>query len=142
MSATQPLRILLIDDSANDALLLERAFQPEGALALAYHALDGDSGLAYLEAASTTRLPDLILLDLNMPGRDGFEVLEALKKAPRFAPIPVVIFTTSRRQEDVRRAYAAGAASFVTKPLTFEALCDLSRWFSTYWRQVAALPHP
>jgi CheY-like chemotaxis protein len=141
MTSSRHLRILLIDDSENEVVLLEKAFEGQTDLEIVRQAVDGDEALAYLhETALTHSLPDMVLLDVHMPGRDGFDVLREIKKNPRLAAIPVVMLTTSCREEDVRRAYAEGAASFVSKPLTFEALCDLAKGFSSYWGSVASLP--
>jgi CheY-like chemotaxis protein len=138
----RPLRVLVVDDSRNDVLLLEKAFQIDGRLEIVKQAGDAAEGLAWLDAvaADPAGRPDLVLLDINMPGRDGFEVLRVLKADRRLASIPVVMMTTSRRQEDIARCYVEGAASHVTKPLTFEALCELTHGLASYWSEVASIP--
>jgi CheY-like chemotaxis protein len=84
--------------------------------------------------------PDLILLDLNMPRKDGREALAEIKSDPALRKTPIVILTTSRGQEDVLRSYDLGANSFIVKPVSFDALCDLVRCLGIYWLEVVELP--
>lgn len=94
---------------------------------------------AFKDPASSPR-PGLILLDLNMPRMDGREALTQIKADPRLRRIPVVVLTTSKSEEDIFRTYDLGAASFVTKPVSFDALTEIIRVLQVYWLQIVALP--
>jgi CheY-like chemotaxis protein len=85
-------------------------------------------------------MPGLVLLDLNMPRKDGREVLREIKADPRLCTIPVVILTTSKAEEDVVRSYKDGVNSFITKPVSFAALLEVVRTLGQYWLQVVDLP--
>jgi CheY-like chemotaxis protein len=85
--------------------------------------------------------PGLILLDLNMPKKDGREVLAEIKADPGLRSIPVVVLTTSKAEEDVTRTYELGVNSFITKPVTFEGLVGAMEAFSRYWLEIVELPH-
>ena len=87
-----------------------------------------------------TRLPGLILLDLNMPLMDGWEALRNIKGDPALRKIPVIILTTSRSEIDILETYELGVNSFITKPVTFEGLVDVMRSLSNYWFNIVALP--
>ena len=85
-------------------------------------------------------LPGLILLDLNMPKKDGREALKEIKSCPELRRIPVVVLTTSKAEEDILRTYDLGVNSFVVKPVTFEALVDVLKTFGKYWFEIVELP--
>jgi CheY-like chemotaxis protein len=89
---------------------------------------------------ATSPRPGLILLDLNMPKKDGREALQEIKADPNLRRIPVVILTTSEAEEDVYRSYDLGANSFITKPVTFESLVELMRVMGRYWIELVELP--
>jgi CheY-like chemotaxis protein len=143
---TQPVTILMADDDADDRLLTQEALA-EGVLA---HDLrfvkDGEELLAYLRqqgnynSPSLAPRPELILLDLNMPRKDGREALTEIKMDPKLRQIPIVVFTTSRAQQDIYQSYDLGANSFITKPASFADLVDLLRSLEQYWFEVAELP--
>ena len=84
--------------------------------------------------------PGLILLDLNMPKKDGREALKEIKADPDLRRIPIVVMTTSKAEEDVYRSYDLGASSFITKPVTFERLVELMRTMGQYWVEFVELP--
>jgi two-component system, response regulator len=94
----------------------------------------------YADPADSPR-PSLILLDLNMPRKDGREALRELKADPRFRPIRVVILTTSKAEEDIARTYDLTATSYIAKPVTFEALVDVVQALGKYWLEIVELPH-
>jgi two-component system response regulator len=94
----------------------------------------------YADPADSPR-PSLILLDLNMPRKDGREALRELKADPRFRPIRVVILTTSKAEEDIARTYDLTATSYIAKPVTFESLVDVVRALGKYWLEIVELPH-
>jgi len=140
---TDPLRILVVDDSEDDVLLLTESLRDLPAAQIIHVANDGDAALGYLrreEPHAGAPRPSLVLLDINMPGKSGFEVLVAIKNDPALRAIPVVILTTSTRPDDVAAAYAQGAASFVVKPPSYESLRSLAAHLVGYWQRVARIP--
>ena len=135
-------RILVVDDSANDVELALDAFA-EGRLGSAIDvARSGKEALDHLFGRkpgadrSPQPLPDLILLDLKMPGIDGFEVLCEIKRSPSFRRIPVVVLTSSRDEGDRARAYDAGANSYLVKPVSYSGMVHLVREIEDYWLTV------
>lgn len=137
--------ILLIEDSRADVKIIERALT-EGKVA---HRLtvvhDGRQALEYLERLedleSAEELhPDLILLDLNLPGIDGAQVLTQVKNHPFLRAIPVVVLTTSQREEDVVQTYQAGANTYIQKPAEYPHYRDLVHTLRTYWHETAVRP--
>jgi CheY-like chemotaxis protein len=110
-----------------------------------YRVKDGDELLDFLlrRGAYTEPQPPrptLILLDLNMPRKDGREALAEIKQNPALCNIPVIVMTTSRVEEDILKAYELGVSSFIRKPVTFEQLCHVLRIFDQYWLQIVELP--
>jgi CheY-like chemotaxis protein len=137
--------ILLIDDSPSDALIIERALR-EGDIDYRLTVLqDGHAALDYLvrlkDPASPIELePDLVLLDLNLPGLDGCQVLTAIKSDADLRMIPVVILTTSGRDEDVHETYLAGANTFIRKPDEYPRYRELVSTLRLYWHETALRP--
>ena len=140
---TKPLVILMADDDEDDRLNTAEAFR-ENRLANEFRTVnDGEELMQYLRRKgrfARSPRPDLILLDLNMPRKDGREALREIKSDPALRCIPVVILTTSREEEDVLRTYDLGANSFITKPVGFESLLRLASTMSRYWFQLVELP--
>ncbi len=142
----KPLTILMADDDADDRLLAKDALVESRVLNTLCFVEDGAQLLAYLRGdghysdRSQYPMPGLILLDLNMPKLDGREALAAIKQDPRLRRIPVVILTTSKAEEDMLRGYELGAASYITKPVTFDALVELMRTLGKYWVEFVELP--
>ena len=104
---------------------------------------DGEAALAYLCQEGPYKnavRPGLILLDINMPKKNGFEVLEAIKANPQLQPLPVIILTTSEREEDVVRSYVYGACSYIRKPVSLERFIDVVKQFEVYWTLVSRIP--
>jgi CheY-like chemotaxis protein len=140
------LIILMADDDADDRLLACEAMQESRVLNDLYFVEDGVQLLNYLRGDGEFHnrtlypMPGLILLDLNMPKMDGREALAQLKADPRLRRIPVVILTTSKAEEDKMKGYDLGAASYITKPVTFDALVELMRTLGKYWVQFVELP--
>ena len=142
----KPVTILMADDDPDDRAMTAEAFA-EAKLANDLRFVeDGAELLDYLfrrgkyaDPASAPR-PGIILLDLNMPRKDGREALEEIRKDPRFRGIRVVIMTTSKAEEDVVRSYNLSAASYITKPVTFERLVDVIRTLGKYWLEIVELP--
>jgi CheY-like chemotaxis protein len=140
------ITILLADDDPDDRKLTHDAFM-ENRLANEFHAVeDGEELLAYLyrrgkyESLRGEPLPGLILLDLNMPRKDGREALKEIKADPDLRRIPIVVLTTSKAEEDIVRSYDLGVNSYVTKPVTFKSLVELIKVLGRYWFEVVELP--
>ena len=134
----RPLKILQVEDSEEDALLFVRACETAG-LATEFHLVrDGLEAVAYLggegEFADRDKhpVPDLIVLDLKMPGMDGFDFLKWLRQEPGSSSLPVLVFTRSTRAEDKARAIAGGAAGYFVKPKDFETLVRLAESFRKF----------
>ena len=140
------ITILLADDDPDDRKLTHDAFV-ENRLANEFHAVeDGEELLDYLyrrgkyDSLRGEPLPGLILLDLNMPRKDGREALKEIKADPELRRIPVVVLTTSKAEEDIVRSYDLGVNSYVTKPVTFKSLVELIKVLGNYWFEVVELP--
>lgn len=140
--------ILMADDDPDDRHLAEKALRGtslEGALRFVE---DGVELMNYLrrEKPYASRndypLPDLILLDLNMPRKDGREALEEIKVDASLRRIPVVVLTTSSAEEDVFQTYDSGVNAFITKPVTFSELCRVLQRTSEFWFDIASRPNP
>ncbi len=142
----KPITILYADDDAEDRMLVKDAWA-ENRLANELHFVeDGEELMDYLRRRgqythlTNQPLPGMILLDLNMPRKDGREALQEIKADPRLRSIPVVVLTTSKAEEDILRAYDLGVNSFILKPVTFQSLVDLTLTLSKYWFEVVELP--
>lgn len=139
------LNILLVEDSEDDILAAKRAFKEFKVIKEVFVATDAEEALDFLNhsgkyAASRPPRPALILLDITLPLMDGFALLRRLKADENLKGIPVVMLTTSSRDEDVRKSYAAGAASFITKPASLPEFLAKAREFERYWTAVSRLP--
>jgi CheY-like chemotaxis protein len=138
--------ILLVEDRADDILLVQKAFAKGDINNPLVVVRDGEEAMAYLtgEGRFSNRaeypLPDLILLDLKMPRIDGFEVLGWIRRQPGFASIRIVVLTSSDAIQDVNRAYALGANSFMVKPLDFENVVEMAKMLRTYWLHMDKAP--
>lgn len=144
-SHAKPIEILLVDDNDDDILLLEESLSESKFVNLLHVVRDGEEALKYLRREGPFHdavLPGLVLLDINMPRMNGFDVLSAMKADPALRTIPVVMLTTSTRDEDVVRSYDSGACSFVSKPVNFDKLKNVLRQFALYWSLVAVVPQP
>lgn len=144
-SATiSPITILMADDDDDDFLLTKKALQESKLLNTLVRVKDGEELLDYLYGrgahAEHHERPGVILLDLNMPRKDGREALREIKSDPDLRDIPVVIFTTSKAEEDIYRSYQLGSNSFITKPVTFENLITVMTTLGSYWFEIVELP--
>jgi CheY-like chemotaxis protein len=141
-----PITILMADDDVDDRMLTKEALEESRVRNNLYFVEDGEELLDYLNRrgkfidAEQSPRPGLILLDLNMPKKDGREALREIKANPDLRRIPVVIMTTSKAEEDIFRSYDLGANSFITKPVTFERLVELMRTLGQYWIEFVELP--
>jgi CheY-like chemotaxis protein len=142
----KPITILMADDDSDDRMLVKEAFQESRLNNDIHFVEDGEQLLDYLfrrgkyANLSGTPYPGLILLDLNMPKKDGREALAEIKAHADLRRIPVVVLTTSRAEEDILRTYDLGANSFITKPVTFENLVHVVQVLGNYWVEIVELP--
>lgn len=147
MSAVQkePVVILMADDDDDDFLLTQKALKASKLLNTLVRVADGEELMDYLlkkgeyESQETQR-PGIILLDLNMPRKDGREALAEIKSYDHLKDIPVVVFTTSKAEEDVFKTYQLGVSSFITKPVTFNNLLEVMSSLGRYWFEIVELP--
>ncbi|MGA2853062.1 MAG: response regulator [Verrucomicrobiota bacterium] len=140
------ITILLADDDPDDQQLTREAFEANRLVNELVCVNDGEELMDFLHRRGRyselkdTALPGLILLDLNMPRKDGREALKEIKADPNFRRIPIVVLTTSKAEEDILRSYDLGVNSYVTKPVTFKSLVDLVKVLGQYWFEVVRLP--
>ncbi|MBN3039123.1 MAG: response regulator [Candidatus Omnitrophica bacterium] len=145
---SKPLDILLVEDNETDIKITLRAFSKVKIKNNIYVVNDGEEALDFIRHEGKYQdkekfpRPDLILLDINLPKMDGFQVLEALKKDIRYNYIPIVMLTSSRDQEDIARSYRDGAASFIPKPLNYDDFVKVVEGFNFYWNMINKLPNP
>lgn len=143
----KPITILMADDDDDDRLMAHDALQESRVLNDFRTVCDGVELLEYLRGEGQFSdkekhpRPSIILLDLNMPRMDGRAALETIKQDPGLRSIPVVILTTSKQEEDKIKGYDLGAASFITKPVTFEGLVALMQALGKYWVEFVELPN-
>jgi CheY-like chemotaxis protein len=136
-------RVLLVEDNEADVRLTREALRESGDLIRLSTVSDGEQALAYLrreDGFAEAPRPDLVLLDLNLPRKNGLEVLRELRADPATACVPVIMLTTSSARSDVVEAYSAGANCFVTKPLELDEFMDLINAIRSFWLGVAQLP--
>jgi CheY-like chemotaxis protein len=138
------VHVLLVEDDPGDVLMTREAFEHHKIRNQLHVVNDGEQAMQFLrqlgEYADAPR-PGLILLDLNLPRRDGLEVLAELKADPGLRVIPVVILTTSQAEEDILRSYALHANAYVSKPVDFERFMDVIRRIDDFFVTVVKLPH-
>ena len=142
---TNSLIILIAEDDPDDRLLAKEALDESRLVNDVHFVKDGEELLDYLHRRGeymedSVPRPGVILLDLNMPRKDGREALSEIKRDAKLRRIPVVIMTTSKAEEDVLRSYDLGVNSFIVKPVTFEALVDVMRTLGRYWFEIVELP--
>lgn len=142
----QPAIILMADDDEDDRLFAQEALAANRIVNDVYFVEDGEDLMDYLYQRgkySEPRIaprPTIILLDLNMPRKDGREALLEIKADPDLRRIPVVVLTTSKAEEDILRTYDLGASSFITKPVDFQSMVHIMRILGTYWFEIVHLP--
>lgn len=145
-SLSKNLTVLLADDDEEDRLMARDAWRESAFAGELRFVEDGEDLMDYLRRrgrfhdAADAPAPNLVLLDLNMPRKDGREALAEIKHDPALRSIPVVVLTTSKRDEDVQRSYQAGASSFIVKPVSFEGLVTVMRELRRYWMDLVTLP--
>jgi two-component system response regulator len=143
---SKPITILMADDDPDDRQLTREAFEESRLGNELRFVEDGEELLDYLyrrgnysDPESSPR-PSIILLDLNMPRKDGREALQIIRSDPAMRAIRVIIMTTSKAEEDMLRSYHLSAASYITKPVTFERLVEVVRALGKYWLEIVELP--
>jgi CheY-like chemotaxis protein len=140
------ITILMAEDDSDDRLLAKDAFEENHIFNSLHFVEDGVQLMEYLHHQGRYSnveqypTPDLILLDLNMPRKDGREALAEIKADAALRHIPVVVLTTSKAEEDILRSYNIGASSYITKPVTFESFVNIVRTLTEYWIQIVRLP--
>ena len=138
--------ILLVEDNPADIKITQRALRQSALPVELLVVRDGQEAVDYLlrqgehAGSASWRSPDLILLDLNLPRLNGREVLERIRATPELKAVPVVVLTTSRRQEDVAAMYAAGANTYIEKPQDFDRFVQVLETIQRYWLETALLP--
>jgi CheY-like chemotaxis protein len=135
------MRVLLIEDSQTDAEILSRAFREAQVDHEITHFASGPVAIEHLRQALVADWPDLVLLDLNLPGIDGHEVLRSIKSDPGLRAVPVVVLSTGHRDDEVRQAYLTGANTFIAKPHDFDSYRELVEALALYWRDTAIRPN-
>jgi CheY-like chemotaxis protein len=142
----KPIAILMAEDDPEDVMLVRDAMA-EARLANDLRCVsDGEELMDYLKRRGryadplTSPRPGVILMDLNMPKKDGREALQEIKADPALRAIPVIVLTTSRAEEDIVRSYGLGANSYIAKPVTFEKLVEIVKCIGRYWFEIVALP--
>ncbi|WP_043743722.1 response regulator [Paramagnetospirillum magneticum] len=135
--------ILLVEDDLGDAGLVRIALRRSRHVCRLHHVKDGGEAMDFLRRSSAhaqAPRPDLILLDLNLPGRNGHEILEDIRADAALSSIPVVILSTSGADRDIKKAYALGASSYVSKPMDVEAFTAAIHSIEDFWFGTAQLP--
>lgn len=140
------ITILVAEDDEDDQLLIKDAFEENRLVNSLHFVENGEELMDYLyhrgnySKLSKLSRPELILLDLNMPKKDGREALGEIKKDPKLRQIPVVVLTTSKAEEDIYHTYDLGVNSFITKPVSFESLVNIIKILIEYWFRTVKLP--
>jgi len=136
----------MADDDPEDRMLTQDAFEEAHLENELHFVVDGEDLMDYLcrrgrhEHLTNVALPGLILLDLNMPKKDGREALAEIKAHPKFKQIPIIVLTTSHADTDIVRTYNLGVNSFISKPVTFEGLVNVMKSLGNYWFNIVSLP--
>ena len=147
-SNRRPIIILIADDDAEDRMLVKEALDESRLTNHMQFVENGEELMDYLHNRGKYAdkqkypTPGLILLDLNMPKKDGREALKEIKGDDHLRVIPVVVLTTSKAEEDILRTYDLGVSSFITKPVTFASLVDVMKTLRKYWFEIVELPKP
>lgn len=146
-SLKRPITLLVADDDSDDRLMIKEALEENRLSNDVRFVVDGEDLMDYLlrrgaYTHESAPRPGVILLDLNMPKKDGREALREIKTHPDLKGIPVIVLTTSKAEEDIYRTYHLGVNSFITKPVTFDSLVAILRELGKYWFEIVELPLP
>jgi CheY-like chemotaxis protein len=140
---TKPVEILLVEDNEGDVGLVEEVFEDAKIRNSLHVAEDGEEAMLFLNKENpfaNAPTPDIILLDLNLPQKDGREVLEEIKTNDKLKRIPVVVLTTSKAEEDIVKSYDLHANSYITKPVDFDQFIRVIKSIEDFWLEVVRLP--
>lgn len=141
-----PISILIADDDPDDRAMIKEAFEENFLLNELHFVEDGEELMNYLNRTGRYTNPDdnpmpgLIMLDLNMPRKDGREALEEIKSDPKLNHIPIIILTTSKTEEDIIKSYNLGVNCFITKPVKFVDLVQVTKTLGRFWLEIVTLP--
>lgn len=138
-----PVKILIADDSPGDIRLVKEALRDSRIINQLYTVQDGMSAIDFLRKTNgfeSMPTPDLILLDLNMPRKNGFEVLAEIKQDPLLKAIPIVVMTVSNNEKDILESYNLYANCYITKPVDFEQFVSIVRSIENFWFSIVSLP--
>jgi CheY-like chemotaxis protein len=139
----QPVEVLLAEDNPGDARLTEKAFEQGNILNNLHIVGDGVEAMKFLRQEGEYQgkpRPDLVLLDLNMPRKDGWDVLEEIKESSELARIPVIVLTSSEAEEDIVKSYELQANAYLTKPVNFQGFLEIVNGFEEFWLSVVKMP--
>ena len=139
----KPIDILVVEDNDDDVVLIQEAFSEGKMVNRIAVVRDGEEAMVYLHRQgpyAAAPLPGMILLDINMPKKNGFEVLTEIKADARLRPLPVVMLTVSDREEDIVRSFDQGACSYIRKPVTLTRFVAVVKEFELYWSLVSRIP--
>ncbi len=139
----RPIEILLVEDSPSDVRLTQEALNDGQVLNRLHVASDGVEAIEFLRRSGTHQnasRPDIILLDLNLPRKNGIEVLQEIKQDDDLKSIPVIVLTTSDNEQDVLRSYCLHANAYLTKPVGLDQFMDVIRSFKNFWLTIVTLP--
>jgi two-component system, chemotaxis family, response regulator Rcp1 len=142
-SSTEAIDILMVEDNPRDVRLAQEALKDSKIKNNLYHVADGVSAMRFLyrqDEYANAPHPDLVLLDLNLPRKDGREVLEEIKEDPKLRLIPVVVMTSSEAERDLVRTYGLHANAYVVKPIDLEQFVDVVRGIKDFWLTIVKLP--
>ena len=140
---TRPIEVLLAEENDDDILITQEAFSGGKLISTLRVVRDGEQAMAYLRREGEytgTQPPGLVLLDINMPLKNGLEVLKEMKADPGLRHIPVIMLTTSERDQDILMSYRDGACSFIKKPVRIDDFREVLNHFQIYWAVVSRLP--
>ena len=141
----RPISVLYADDNENDVELTRISFSQARFKVMLHHVDNGEDCLAFLRRQGTYSAmpaPDLLLLDINMPRKNGFEVLREIAADPQLCGLPVIVLTTSNADEDIAAMYKLRCSSYIAKPVNFDKFAAVIRSVTDYWFTVVALPEP
>ncbi len=141
----QTINILICEDNLGDVYIITDSLENSGLNYEINHVTNGEEAIKYLtqlKKSPSSRRPDIILLDLNLPKKHGFEVLEEIKTDPEWKTIPVIILTSSKSEQDVLRTYELYGSCFVTKPFDFDEFTNVIKTIESFWFNLAKLPPP
>lgn len=141
--ADRCIQILLVEDNEDDVVIIKEVFKTAKLVHIANVVYDGQEALSYLRQEGPYQhcsRPDLLILDINMPKTNGWEVLEEIKRDPKLRSLPVVMLTSSEQDQDILRAYDHGACTYIVKPITYQSFMEIAKTFSFYWGLYAKVP--